>query len=79
MLNDIRSDKILIILLFMFAETPFKPKFIKNYTDDYPIFKWIILFLITIKRKDGHYYYLVFVMLYMTFYLIDRCYFINKN
>ena len=73
MLNDIKSDKILIILLFMFAETPLKPKFIKKYTDDFPVFKWIILFLITIKRADGHYYFLVFLIMYLTLYLVDRC------
>lgn len=51
MITDIQINKLLIILLFMFAEIPIKPKFIKNFTDAFPIYKWIILFLITMKKK----------------------------
>jgi hypothetical protein len=71
MFIDIRFDKLMILLLFMFAETPFKPKIIKNFTDDFPIYKWIILFLITIKRKDGLIYFILFYFLYQLFYMID--------
>jgi hypothetical protein len=68
---DIKINKLLIILLFMFAETPVKPKFIKKFTDDFPIFKWIILFLITIKRKNGIIYFIIFYVIYQSFYLVD--------
>jgi hypothetical protein len=75
MFTDIKIDKLLIILLFMFAETPIKPKFIKKFTDGYPIYKWIILFLITIKRKNGIIYFLIFLTLYQIMYIIDSMYF----
>ena len=59
----------------MFAETPMKPKFIKKFTDTFPIFKWLILFLITIKRKNGIIYFLIFLVLYQSLYLVDSIYF----
>jgi hypothetical protein len=75
MLNDIKTRRLLIILLFMFAETPTKPKFIKKFTDDYPLFKWMILLLITIKKKNGFMYFIIFIILYQILYLVDSIYF----
>jgi len=75
MFSDIKINRLLIILLFMFAETPIKPKFIKNFTDEFPIYKWLILFLITIKRKNGIIYFLIFVTLYQSLYVVDSIYF----
>jgi hypothetical protein len=75
MFTDIKINRLLIILLFMFAETPIKPKFIKKFTDAFPIYKWIILFLITIKRKNGIIYFLIFITLYQTLYIVDSIYF----
>lgn len=75
MLNDIKTRRLLIILLFMFAETPTKPKFIKKFTDDHPLFKWIILLLITIKKKNGFMYFIIFIILYQILYLVDSIYF----
>ncbi len=77
-MDDIKYKNLLIILLFMFAETPTKPKFIKKFTDDYPIFKWIILFLLTMRRKNGFVYFLLFLMLYQMFYIVDNIYFITE-
>ena len=71
MRNDIKTRRLLIILLFMFAETPTKPKFIKKFTDDYPLFKWMILLLITIKKKNGFMYFIIFIILYLILYLVD--------
>lgn len=71
MIDDIKINKLMVLLLFMFAETPFKPKIIKKFTDDWPIYKWIILFLLTIKREDGLTYFILFYFLYQTFYMID--------
>jgi hypothetical protein len=71
MFKDIKFDKLMILLLFMFAETPSKPKIIRNFTDNFPIYKWIILFLITIKRKDGGIYFGIFYFLYQLFYIVD--------
>ncbi len=59
----------------MFAETPTKPKFIKKFTDDYPLFKWMILLLITIKKKNGFMYFIIFIILYQILYLVDSIYF----
>lgn len=74
--NDIKIDNLLIILLFMFAETPRKPKYIKNFTDNYPIFRWIILYLIVINRYNGITYFVMFVIICQTLYLFD--YIIHK-
>jgi len=68
---DIKHDKLMILLLFMFAETPYKPRMIRNFTDDFPIYKWIILFLITVKRKNGIMYFITFYFIYQLFYAID--------
>jgi len=71
MFEDIKIDKLMIFLIFMTAETPFKPKVIKNFTDEWPIYKWIILFLFTIRKKNGLIYFILFYFLYQTFYMID--------
>jgi hypothetical protein len=75
MIIDIKINKLLIILLFMFAETPIKPKFIKKFTDEFPIYRWLILFLITMKRKNGIIYFYIFFILYQLLYIIDSIYF----
>jgi hypothetical protein len=75
MIEDIKVKTLLIILLFMFAETLTKPKFIKHFIDDYPIFKWIILYLIIMKKENGFTYFLVFFALYQVLYLVDVIYF----
>ena len=66
--------KLLIILLFMFGTTPIAPKFIKNYLDAYPAIKWIMLFLITIK-KNSSIHYLLLLFIYIIFNLFDSIYF----
>ena len=71
MMNDIRFDKFMIMLLFMFADTPNKPRLVRHYMDDNPFIKWIILFLITIKKKNGLIYFIIFFYLYQIFYLVD--------
>jgi hypothetical protein len=70
-IGDVKIDKLMILLLLMFAETPLKPKTIKNFTDDWPIYKWIILFLLTIRRKNGLTYFILFYFLYQIFYMVD--------
>ena len=77
MLEDIRIDKFAIMLLFMFAITPNKPRIVSVFMDDYPICKWIILFLMTIKRKDGLMYFIIFFYLYQIFYIVDSTFILN--
>lgn len=62
----------------MFGETPVKPKFIKKFTDDYPIYKWIILYCIIKKKDDNDIYFIIILLLYQIFYLLDEVYFISK-
>lgn len=69
--NTIKINNSLLILLFMFAETPRKPKYIKNFIDNYPICKWIILYLIIINRYNGVTYFIIFVIICQTLYLFD--------
>lgn len=69
--NTIKINNTLLILLFMFAETPRKPKCIKKFIDNYPICKWIILCLIVINRYNGVTYFIIFVMICQTLHLFD--------
>lgn len=70
-MSTISIDGLLLLILLMFGETPSKPKFIKRYTDHFPVFRWIIFFLLIVNRSDGIAYFLIFFILYQTFYLFD--------
>lgn len=72
MFNDIKIDKLLIMFLFMFPDFLQKPKFISNFTDNFQIFKWIILFLMTIKRKNGLTLFPIILIFYNLMYLLDK-------
>ena len=72
MFNDIKIDKLLIMFLFMFPDFLMKPKFISNFTNDFQIFKWIILFLMTIRRKNGLTLFPIILIFYNLMYLLDK-------
>lgn len=72
MFNDIKINKLLIMFLFMFPDFLMKPKFISNFTNDFHIFKWIILFLMTIKRKNGLTLFPIILIFYNLMYLLDK-------
>ena len=72
MFNDIKIDKLLIIFLVMFPDFLMKPKFINNFTNNFKIFKWIILFLMTIKRKNGLTLFPIILIFYNLMYLLDN-------
>ena len=83
MFNDIKIDKLLIMFLFMFPDFLTRPKFISNFTNDFHIFKWIILFLMTIKKKNGLTIFFIIFIFYNLMYLLDKSIFrpdlLNSN
>ncbi len=72
MFNDIKIDKLLIIFLFMFPDFLMKPKFISHFTNDFQIFKWVILFLMTIRKKNGITIFPIILIFYNLMYLLDK-------
>jgi hypothetical protein len=64
-------NNILLIYLFMISNTQLKPKIIKNFEDSVPIFRWIIILLILLRRQNGLIYFIMIIMLYQTLYLFD--------
>jgi hypothetical protein len=70
-MNDVNLKILLIILFYMFGETPIKPKFIKKITDDFPIYKWIILYFIIQKKDVNNIYFIIILLLYQIFYILD--------
>ncbi len=77
-MDDIQMTKLLIILLFMFGEIPLRPNFITKYLSAFPLIKWIIFFLITIKKNHIS-HYLILLFLYIILQLFDSIYFDKKN
>jgi hypothetical protein len=75
MLKDISVRKLLIILVFMVADQVNKPNFIRNYVNDYPIFKWLVFLLFILKRKFGLINLILIFTLYQIFNIIDSIYF----
>ncbi len=75
MLKDINIKKLLIILVFMLVDNVNKPNFIRNYVNDYPIFKWLIFSFILLKKNNGYIYLILCFMLYQILYIIDSIYF----
>lgn len=71
MFETISIDGLLLLLLLMFGETPSKPKFIKQFTNNFPVYRWVIFFLLISKRPDGIAYFLIFFIIYQTFYIFD--------
>jgi len=68
---DIKINQLLILFLLIIAETPIKPKLISNFTDDFPIIKWIILYLISLEIKNGIIYFLILYVVFQSFYFVD--------
>jgi len=75
MLKEINTKKLLIILIFMLVENVNKPNFIRNYINDFPLFKWLIFSLIILKKSNGIIYFIISFTLYQIFYIIDSIYF----
>jgi hypothetical protein len=73
--SGLKTKILMIILLFLFIEIPNKPKFIKKFTYDNPIYKWFLLFFILLKKDDGPLYYLVIFGIYQVLHVIDMVYF----
>jgi len=76
MFTAIEYDKLMILLLFLFAEIPFRPKIITNLIDDFPIYRWIIIFLLATRHKNGLSYFISLYFIYQISYMIDHV-FIN--
>jgi hypothetical protein len=72
MFNDIKINKLLIMFLFMFPDFLTRPKFISKFTNNFQIFKWIILFLMTMKRKNGLTLFPIILIFYNLMYLLDK-------
>jgi len=75
MLKDINIKKLLIILVLMLVDNVNKPNFIRNYVNDYPIFKWLIFSFILLKKNNGYIYLILCFMLYQILYIIDSIYY----
>jgi len=77
MIKDIAIRKLLIILLFLPGVPVEKPKFINNIINDNSILKWILLFLILVRKNDAYVFMIIF-MVYQILFVIDNIY-INKK
>jgi len=78
MIKDITIRKLLIIILFLTGSTIDKPKFIKNYFDDFPLLTWILLFLVLVKKNDAYVFVLIFTF-YQILFIIDKIYLLKKG
>jgi hypothetical protein len=77
MLIDIDISILILTLIFMLGENTVKPNFIKNYISDYPILRWLIFYLILVKKKNVKFFIVIFI-LYQILYIIDHIYKINR-
>ena len=70
-MSNIQTQELIIVLFFMFGETPPKPLCVKHIMNKLPILRWLFLLLLLFNRGEGLNFFIVVMFFYILLYVID--------